>query len=367
MSPRDPYLALLALLLPAATAGCGREEGVGCMSVPDDTTECPVPADVDPRDLSGNCGSRITKITGAGELLPDFGYASGYTTDTSAPEGVQCCYEVMETKATCVYGRPYVVEGEAVVAGERRHDGWIGRAEPAVDGLPEAARERLAAAWLEAALDEHAAVAAFARVTLELMALGAPPDLILATQAAGIEEVGHARLGFALASAYAGRPVAPTGFPLGGAVTVATRLEQLAVAATRESCVGETLTSLVVAAALPAVRDPAVRDALERILAEERGHAALAWRTVRWAIDAGGEPVRDAVAAVFAEVAAHGVPLPVRVADGPHAEHLVAHGIPDAATCGEALRRGLAEVVLPAARALLSARPGGERGHAATA
>lgn len=354
MSTRDPYLALLALLLPAATAGCGQPT-TGCMEVPADTTECPPPADVDKDELTSGCGSRVTKITGAGELLPYYGYS--YATDSAGTDGLQCCYDVNATKQTCVYGRPYVVEGAAVVAGSRRHDAWIGEASPEIEGMPAVARERLTQAWLEAALDEHAAVAAFSRIALELMALGAPPELIAATQAAGIEEIGHARLGFALASAYAGRPIAPTGFPLGASVSLATRLEAFAVAAVREGCIGETLTSLVVAATLPGVQDPAVRDVLERILAEERGHAALAWRTVRWAIDAGGESVRAAVAAVFAEVAATGAPIPKRVADGEHAAWLVAHGIPESATCREAVRRGLAEVVLPAARALLEAGP----------
>jgi hypothetical protein len=61
------------------------------------------------------------------------------------------------------------------------------------------------------------------------------------------------------------------------------------------------------------------------------------------------------VAAAFAALDGEAFPLPQRLADGPHRALLVAHGVPDAQTARAAIRRGVAEVVLPAARELLSA------------
>ncbi|MBT9554900.1 MAG: hypothetical protein IV100_02675, partial [Myxococcales bacterium] len=45
-------------------------------------------------------------------------------------------------------------------------------------------REVLVQRWLSVAALEHASVGSFARFTLQLLAVGAPPDLLLATQQA---------------------------------------------------------------------------------------------------------------------------------------------------------------------------------------
>jgi hypothetical protein len=295
------------------------------------------------------CGSTVVSIDGEGEV----GQSPG---DVPPDTGVvYCCYPVTVElpESTCVYGRPYVREGQFQVAARITDSGWAGDLEPDVDGLHPEARELLATAWSAAALDEHAAVAAFARVALDLLAHGAPAHLVARTTEAATEEVHHARLGFALASAYAGRSVAPGAFPLGDQVPVTQDLAAFAAATAREGCLGETLTTLLALECLAHATDPAARAALQQITADELGHARLAWATVRWAIDAGGAPVRDAVAAVFARAEAQGWSLPDRLADGPHRDALVAHGVPDAAMARGALDRGLREVVLPAARALL--------------
>ncbi len=65
-------------------------------------------------------------------------------------------------------------------------------------GSPE--RAALGAAWLRNALMEHASVAALARFTLELLAVGAPADLIRDSNAAASDETRHAELCFALAA-----------------------------------------------------------------------------------------------------------------------------------------------------------------------
>ena len=56
----------------------------------------------------------------------------------------------------------------------------------AVRDLPPRLRLQIADRWLEAALDEHASIAAFSRFSLHLMAVGAPPDLIAAAHEAAL-------------------------------------------------------------------------------------------------------------------------------------------------------------------------------------
>ncbi len=359
----DPYrtmLHALMLVLPLAACTDGTDskstttddpelfDGGGCVAVPEDTETCPLSAEVDMASLMGGCGSEILSIEGEGTLGPD-GFFEGGDTNQE-----WCCYPVLETEPTCVYGRPYLEEDTSLLAEVVCSSDWSDDASrPDTRHLHPEARAALREAWTEAALDEHAAVAAFSRVALELLQLGAPPHLLQATTQAALDEVRHAQMGFRLASAYTGEPVGPGSFPLGGQVQLHATLTHLAVAAAREGCIGETLTTLVAAEALRGTTDPAVRSVLSRIISDEEQHAALAWRTVAWAIARGGDEVRTAVASVFDQLQQHGMPHPARHATGPHAEALIAHGVPSESAVARALERGIAEVVLPASRALL--------------
>ena len=75
-----------------------------------------------------------------------------------------------------------------------------------------AAPAGLADQWRENGKTEHASVAAFARLTLDLMALGAPPALIADVQKDALDEIRHAELCFSLAHALDGQPVSPAAF-----------------------------------------------------------------------------------------------------------------------------------------------------------
>jgi len=348
---RDAYRTLLLSLLPLL--GCdgklnlNTSEGTGCLAVADSAT-CPAADDVDPDDLeSYNCGADIVEITGEAE-------AGSNPTGWGDTANEWCCYPVEESNdSECVYGRPFMHAGASQQAATAARPGWGAGDRPVTDGMPAAARDALAAAWRQAALEEHAAVAAFSRLVLELMAFGAPSNLVGWTSTAATEEVRHAERGFQLATAYAGAPVGPEGFPLGASLPLTRDLAAFAAATVREGCIGETLTTLVALSCLARCSDPAVRATLERITEDEQGHARLAWATVRWAVDVGGPEVRAAVAGAFAGLSAERFPLPARLADGPHRDLLVAHGVPTAEMARAAIARGIAEVIEPAARALL--------------
>jgi hypothetical protein len=203
----------------------------------------------------------------------------------------------VSTGACC--GRPLLRDdGHAALAPVVSGGGWA--ANIAVDGeLAPEARAAVVAWWLEAARMEHASVASFARATLELMALGAPPDLLRDTQLAAADEVAHAQLCFGLASAVSGQAHRPGPLPVD---RLAVRIDPvaIAVATAREGCIGETLAAVDAHARLIGATEPAVRQVLERIVGDESRHAALAWRTLEWLLAEHGASVREAVDAVFA-------------------------------------------------------------------
>jgi hypothetical protein len=151
----------------------------------------------------------------------------------------------------------------------------------------------LAEAWSSDARMEHASIASFARATLELLAVGAPPALVSATQQASLDEVEHARLCFALASRYAGRELGPG--PLAVVGPRSADLVRLACDVFVEGCVGETIAALAAVRAGRGCEDEVVREVLAKIADDEARHAAVAWATLGWACERGGEAVREAV------------------------------------------------------------------------
>ncbi len=222
----------------------------------------------------------------------DFAEACTAAQQLRSPDA--CAYQVEVRRP--VRGRPALEGGTEVVAPVQASAGWRRGATPRVDHLGDDARAALAAEWLATARAEHASVASFARATLELMAVGAPPELLAACSRAAIDEVRHAELAFALASAYAGCALDPGPLPAltprGGGLAALARDSFL------EGCVGETGAVLEAERALAALGpdgDPAVRDALERIVRDETRHAELAWQTVTWAVASGGPAVLAAV------------------------------------------------------------------------
>jgi hypothetical protein len=268
------------------------------------------------------------------------------------PQGPDCCYLVTEEGGGCI-GRPFLVDDAPRTAfAERADRGWsLDVLAPDTTGLDRDVCRALASAWTADALLEHASIAAFSRFSIELLAVGAPADLVIAAHQAALDEVRHARICFALAQGYAGAPIGPSAFPFEGAVSISTDLASLAAATAREGCIGETLAAAIAAEQLARAVDPAVRRALSAIAEDEARHAELAWRTVAWALDRGGPAVRAAVAAVFADARRHG---PSVAADAAiPAGVLAPHGRLDAATTREALARTFEEVVFPCFASLL--------------
>jgi hypothetical protein len=266
--------------------------------------------------------------------------------------GGMCCYEgIKNPDNSCVVtGRPFTAEGVARSAALRERDDWARSVVPAVAELDPRTRAALAEAWARDARYEHASVASFARLALELLAVGAPPELLRDAQQAMGDEIRHAERCFALASAYAGAPMGPGPLSFDGALP-RTSLEAMAAAAVREGCIGETIAAIAAAEARDRARDPAVRASLDVIATDEANHAAMSWRLCAWAYRTGDANVRAAIANAFASA----LDLPAEEApEGIDENAFHAHGRLLPSEARESAGRAFAEVVRPSAAALLA-------------
>lgn len=266
---------------------------------------------------------------------------------------VACCYV---TYGYCPIGRPFLVDGVARLAGAEARADWCSDERPDVSALEPATRALLAEYWTREALTEHASIASFARCILELLALGAPADLLAAAQRALTEEQEHARTAFAFASAYAGAPVGPGPLEATGSLAGVIDRRSVALSTAREACIAETVAALLLADAAAQATDAVVRAALQRTADEEMAHAALGWRTVAWLLADAEPELRAEVADVFASAADHvGLGTLVAIAPAQEAE-AAGHGLQSEASRRRVARDALTSVIAPAAVALLSAR-----------
>jgi hypothetical protein len=197
---------------------------------------------------------------------------------------------------------------------------------------------------------EHASVAAFARFTLELLALGAPAALVRAAQEALGDEIAHAELCFGLATAYAGRTIQPGPLPLQGALdgmSPADIVERAIV----EACIGETLAALEAAEAREHASDPAVSAVLARIAADEARHAELGFKFLSWILDNVEPAERERLCRVASDLAE--LELERTFDEGEHqAPALLGHGVQTGALRREVRRAAITDVILPVLRAL---------------
>ena len=272
-------------------------------------------------------------------------------------DGDRCCYYWCPG-ACC--GRPLYVDGSVRTAALQAGQMWGPAGSATQSALPAAAAAACATAWQADALDEHASIASFARFSLDLLALGAPAELLRDAAGAMQDEVRHVGLCLGVARTLGASMAAPGPLPLAG-LAVTESLAQAAVAAFLEGGVGETVAAAVLteaaAHALPELREP-----LLLMAADEARHAALSWRFVAWALreDAaalGQLGVHQAIARALAEVVrqpVQGDPRELWLAGLSDDERLLG-GRLAAGRQRSLTREILAEVVAPCAEAILQA------------
>jgi|GEM_PF-800156 len=216
------------------------------------------------------------------------------------------------------WGRPMFAELEPESA-------WVDGTRLAGEHAP----SLVARQWRSNGCTEHASVAAFARLAVDLVALGAPPRLIEAAHGDALDELRHTQLCFSLARDLDGGTAGPASFPqvsklrqIRGPRHVA--LARLAVESLVDGALNEGVSARVVAQLVHQARDPRVKDVLQVIARDEARHAAHGFDVLRWCLRSGGPTVaaavRGALRAIPSEVSEVGY-------DGPDAE---AWGLPSA-------------------------------------
>ena len=158
----------------------------------------------------------------------------------------------------------------------------------------------LADQWRENGRTEHASVAAFARLTLDLLSLGAPPHLIAGAHADAIDEIRHTELCFSLARSLDGTTQDPGPFPAArqSMKRMGTRtldLAMLAVDSLIDGALHEGVSARVIAKLAKRCEVAAIRGVLKEIAADEGRHAAHGWDVVEWCVDQGGAPIAEAL------------------------------------------------------------------------
>jgi hypothetical protein len=337
-----PHTSPLLLSILAALSGCSAHEeppvvdpptvatyqGDGCIIVEESTAQCASGADVQPDELFApwTCDVEVLTVDGDGTLT-----TVSFQTGETQPA---CCYPVtgIDNAPGCVIGRPYFERGMLRMAPLNE----------LAAGLPGTPMSR-GAAWALAGAGEHASVAAFARLSLQLMACGAPSDLLSATHQAAVDEVKHAEACWELAERFGTPKVRASAFPFDDVINPRASLAELASATLREGCLAETLGAHLAAMAAERAADPEVKRVLGDIADEEARHSVLSFRIVAWAMQAGGPEVRAAIEAALAE------PWPqIDVA-----ELALRTGVPRAELAGLAAQ-GVAQVLAPAVRRLMA-------------
>ena len=258
----------------------------------------------------------------------------------------------------CAIGRPFLVDGRERLASEVSRADWY-PAGPASNDVQVAPSAELRAAivrgWTEQALMEHASVAAFARFSLQLLSLGAPPHLLVDAARAMQDETEHARACFELARRYRGADVGPGPLTLDGAFEPED-MAAIVLSTIAEGCIGETVAAIEAAEAAAHCEDEAARTVLERIAVDETRHAELAWGFVAWALRTGPASLRERARAAFD--AALSSPMAARAPNDFELE-LARYGLFGPALRQACRERVLAEVIAPSARALIeTSEPG---------
>jgi hypothetical protein len=154
----------------------------------------------------------------------------------------------------------------------------------ALMNLPLEIREAAARHYQRVAQMEHASVAAFARFALQLLQLGAPPELVERTTAAIADEARHARIAFGIARALSGVELGPAALDVEHSLAPLSLVDIVRLVV-REGCIGETAAALEAREAAAHATQPSLCAMLDGIADDEASHAELAWRFVSWALE----------------------------------------------------------------------------------
>lgn len=206
----------------------------------------------------------------------------------------------------------------------------------------DASREhaRVADAWRHNALTEHASVASFSHVALDLLAAGAPASLVRACHEAALDEVAHSEMCFDVATILDGVTRMPAPFTAAAERPPTSRdrdalIERIAVEALIEGALLEGAAAHVAAHLARTTTHADVKRVLATIAADEKRHAEHGWRVLAWCIERSPRALNAAIAALDA--------TPRDVDAGATLEDAEELGIASASTLRTCYARALAE------------------------
>ncbi len=283
---------------------CGADQICVCSSSLSPTGgECHAAACATDADCPGSICASQNSASGCGiEVYRCVTERDRCVSNQDCPQDQGCLWDPESEARQCdfspVCGRPFLVAERPRLPPIQARGDWGDTVAPRVDHLTPSERAELAQHWTKLGQMEHASIAAFARFSLQLLALGAPPELVEACTAALADETAHAKLCFGIASAYAGRPIGPGPLDVSSSLEL-TSLVEIVDLVILEGCIGETTAALEAVESADSARDPVIRAAYTRIAADEQRHAELAFRFVKWAIATGGDAIQTHVASAI--------------------------------------------------------------------
>ncbi len=248
---------------------------------------------IEPHAPQGQSCTRDVHCVDALATAPTWPFAPPYDKCNPTPLGEAGKFSPQETSSkrtddpgTCCYVT--FVGCSTRRSGVGRGNGRVMIGRPLRDDAGDAitgpvAMDERARFWLEGAAAEHASVAEFARLSLVLMAHGAPAELVAETHRAALDEIMHAETCFAIAGKITGKVHTPGDVDVTRASTNAS-IEALARCTLRDGCLGETAAAMELEALANETDDEDVAIAIAGMARDERRHAELAWRILELAI-----------------------------------------------------------------------------------
>ena len=236
-------------------------------------------------------------------------------------------------------GRPLRVQGELVSAEVKLGESnWAKGQRPDSSHLDESTRAALEALWLQDARGEHASIPAFSRISWQLAAIGAPPELLEWAYKAALEEIHHAQLCFALAEGYGGRSYSAQPIPAmfeGGLDFTNDPIEFIATETIFDGCLVEGFFANLASVAAIQCEEPATLAALEQIAREEKSHTAFSWALLNWLLQQHPAKVKVIIQNAYHDLQSHRRPTALnqeqkKLVQKANPELLIKHGrLPD--------------------------------------
>ena len=221
-------------------------------------------------------------------------------------------------------------------------------------------RAELARIWGERIPTEYRSITGFSTLSFDLIAAGAPVDLVAVCHRVAIDELRHTELAVKMVEIYGGeRPSLPrelSSLPADESLTV---VAQACRSAILISCLGETFACTELAMLRDRAVDPVVEGVLRVFLSDEIVHARVGWAYLAHAFKTADAVTRKQVAeAIPSYVAGIGENLfgtdeaPAAVDVTHDDERLFAHGVCSMREEQELYRKFVPEVFIPGLRAI---------------